>query len=326
MMLCYNQKTSLLAKNQRCHQEGLIMNLKSVVKVNLSAAFCLLIFTVLPTTSLYARQDRMPPGQEMRPVVPQSRPTGTVVTPGVPPGIVVPVPVPKIKPSPVYKTKPASAPHYSSPVVLENKNPPQKRRPEKRDYRGEQEWRRPHDKYHDDRYYKYRSKYRYGTVHHSLPPNIFRFSIGPTLFFYSSGIYYRQGAGGYVVVEAPVGARVSVLPENCSYFYYNGRRCYACDDVFYEEIGRDYVVIERPPRFDAIVGTGDEVRVAVDTLNVRSGPGKNYRVVEQLYRGDVVEIRAIEDGWYYVRFANKTYGWIQRRYTHLYRVLEDAKG
>lgn len=209
--------------------------------------------------------------------------------------------------------------------------PVPKSRPPHVKYRPPQE---VHWKHYSNRYeyrehsykYKHRPPKHYGRVYRSLPHNAFSFYLGGTTFFYYSGLYYRHGRDGYVVVTAPVGARVHVLPDTCSYFYYNGDRCYACDDVFYREVGREYVVIERPPRFNVIVEQGDLVRITTDALNVRSGPGTQYRVTARLSRGDVVEVGAIESGWYYVRFGNDSYGWIMQRYTNPYDVYDGPRG
>ena len=46
------------------------------------------------------------------------------------------------------------------------------------------------------------------------------------------------------------------------------------------------------------VGTGTRKTVSVNTsLNVRSGPGTSYRVVDSLYNGDVVYVIDTDGGW-----------------------------
>lgn len=292
------------------------MNNERIPRFHLVSSVFITVSLVMVTgfgSQLYARQEPVMMNKEVRPTVKPSRPTGTVVTPNVQPGIVVQSP---------GRGKPSPQQPYRPPVV-ENKRPPKSKPPEYVVQKNDYHRKKLHRK---EKYRRYHPPKYYGRVYRSLPSNVFSFYIGGTSFFYYSGIYYRQGAGGYVVVEAPIGARVRTLPSGCSYFYYNGDRCYACDDVFYREVGPDYVVIERPPRFARIVGVGDEVIITADSLNVRSGPGKQYRVTSQFYRGDIVEVKAIENGWYYVRFANRTYGWIMQEYTNPYEVYYDPKG
>ena len=198
-----------------------------------------------------------------------------------------------------------------------------------RDYRPP----RRHDR--DDRYRYhydhrrdfYRHYYRpHGHYYPSLPAGFLSLSLAGGLFYYHMGTYYRPSDGGYVVVRAPLGARIRVLPENCSPFYVDGRRYFVCDDVYYRPDGDDYVVIERPSRPDFRVEVGDEVRINADFLNMRSGPGQQHRVVGQLYRGDVVEVGAIEGDWYYVSLSDKLYGWVKSEYTTLYRASDEVKG
>jgi len=271
----------------------------------------------------WARQDtpgmQHAPGPGGKP----SRPTATVINPMVAPGMVGPG-VPQVKPGkpaprpePKPKPRPEPKPPAPGPKPSHGKSHP----PEV------VHWSHGPDRdRHPDRPYYHRPPKHYGTVYRSLPPNVFSFFLGGSTFFYYSGLYYRHGVDGYVVVQAPIGARIHVLPDDCSYFYYNGDRCYACDDVFYREVGREYLVIERPPRFDVIVEPGDLVRITTDALNVRSGPGAQFRVMGQLIRGDIVEVGAIEDGWYYVRFGNDSYGWVMQRYTNPYDVYNGPKG
>lgn len=46
---------------------------------------------------------------------------------------------------------------------------------------------------------------------------------------------------------------------------------------------------------DGLFGTKYEV--TGDKVNVRTGPGTSYESVAQLYKGDVVTVKSIENGW-----------------------------
>ncbi len=53
---------------------------------------------------------------------------------------------------------------------------------------------------------------RRGTIIRTLPTRHSRIVIRGGTYFYWGGIFYRTGPGGYVVVSAPVGAVIGVLP------------------------------------------------------------------------------------------------------------------
>lgn len=193
--------------------------------------------------------------------------------------------------------------------------------------------RQRYDRYDHGRYrydYRrdlYRHYYRpHGHYYPTIPAGFITLSLAGGLFYYHMGTYYRPAENGYVVVRAPVGARIRTLPEGCSPLYINDRRYFVCDEVYYQPDGEEYVVIERPARPDYRVEVGDEVRIGADFLNLRSGPGLQHRVVGQLYRGDVVVVAAIEGDWYSVVLADGVNGWIKGEFATLYRAREEAKG
>lgn len=189
----------------------------------------------------------------------------------------------------------------------------------------------PRQRYDRHEYGRYRHDYRHyyrphGHYYPSIPAGFIALSLSGGLLYYHMGTYYRPAENGYVVVRAPLGARIRTLPEGCSPLYINDRRYFVCDEVYYQPDGEDYVVIERPARPDYRVEVGDEVRIGADFLNLRSGPGQQHPVVGHLYRGEVVEVGAIEGDWYYVALADGVYGWIKGEFATLYRAREEVKG
>src|SRR4029453_15846393 len=68
-----------------------------------------------------------------------------------------------------------------------------------------------------------------GHVVHALPNSPARIHAGPRDYFYHGGIFYEPRGRDYVVVSAPIGARVGILPPGFirfglggrSYFYFN---------------------------------------------------------------------------------------------------------
>ncbi|WP_419174296.1 SH3 domain-containing protein [Desulfosediminicola sp.] len=60
---------------------------------------------------------------------------------------------------------------------------------------------------------------------------------------------------------------------------------------------------------------GERLKVRVDLLNVRSGPGLNHDVVQQLTQGTGVQVEGVSSAWCLVRLADKSTGWIKSNYT-----------
>lgn len=202
---------------------------------------------------------------------------------------------------------------------------PQKRPHKKRDYYSNRNWKR-WDRVYGRSPWDNRHRPRYGSIHRSLPSNYFSISIGGAPFFYSAGVYFQPRNHTYVVVQPPLGGRVQVLPEGCSPFYYGDRRCYSCDDVFYEEMGSEYVVINQPSSYRLIADVGDEVQINTNILNFRSGPGLQYDTLTTLQQGEVAEVDEVNGDWYYVILEDGSYGWIKRQYTKIISFKEDPKG
>ncbi len=50
------------------------------------------------------------------------------------------------------------------------------------------------------------------------------------------------------------------------------------------------------------------------SLNVRSGPGTSYSIIGKLNGGDVVELKAKNNGWYKVKLSSGTIGWVSASY------------
>lgn len=172
---------------------------------------------------------------------------------------------------------------------------------------------------HSPRTYDYRDSHR--QRHRHPPAGAFSFYLSGVPFFYHSGIYYRQYDDEYVVVRAPIGARVRILPDGCSTIYSRGHSYYVCDEDYYQPFDDGYIVVEQPVYVDrdADIDVGDEVRVRVDTLNVRSGPGRHYDIVDQLYRGDIALVRDTKRGWLFIDLPGGSNGWVLREYVRRIR-------
>lgn len=139
-------------------------------------------------------------------------------------------------------------------------------------------------------------------------------------YFFHDGIYYARGHRGYtrilpppglVMVHLPVGA-TRVVVSHRPYYYYN--------DVYYEEVNAGgYVVVADPYAAGELVSPGETIRITAGTLNVRSGPGSEHQVVEQVHAHERLIVEASAPGWYCVRLSNGRDGWVKREYTRAVR-------
>lgn len=118
----------------------------------------------------------------------------------------------------------------------------QLRREQYRDYRERRYDRR--DRYVPPRRDFYRRGYRLP----ALPPAHTRIVIGADIFFYWDGIFFSTRNGGYVVVSAPIGARVRYLPRGYVSFYIGPTRYFYVNTTYYvwDLPTREYVVVEKP--------------------------------------------------------------------------------
>jgi len=69
-------------------------------------------------------------------------------------------------------------------------------------------------------------------------------------FFFHSGVWYRRGGSGFVVVRPPVGIIVPILPPAYSTVVVGSVPYYYANDMYYVEAPGGYAVAEPPPGVD----------------------------------------------------------------------------
>ena len=81
-----------------------------------------------------------------------------------------------------------------------------------------------------------------------LPAGHLRLSVGGSPFFYHGGVFYQPQGSVYVVVSAPIGARVGSLPTGFVSFSIGARRYYRLNATYYlyEPKTQEYVVVAEP--------------------------------------------------------------------------------
>jgi hypothetical protein len=103
------------------------------------------------------------------------------------------------------------------------------------------------DNRRDERLERY-IKFRIGVRLLSLPARYSRVMIGTSVYYYSDGVYFVGEKGAYVVVVAPIGARVGLLPYGFRSIYLGSRRYFHVNSTYYiyAPATRDYVVVKAP--------------------------------------------------------------------------------
>jgi Family of unknown function (DUF6515) len=87
----------------------------------------------------------------------------------------------------------------------------------------------------------------------ALPHTAVAIVHGDDHFWYDRGQWYGRAGAGWVVVGAPLGAFVSVLPQFYTTVQFDGVPYYYADDTYYTWSGdhNEYEVVAPPPGIDA---------------------------------------------------------------------------
>jgi hypothetical protein len=103
------------------------------------------------------------------------------------------------------------------------------------------------NRYNHGRYYPPR-----GAVVRELPGGYRPYFFHGSPFYFSAGIWYAPGPGGFVVVRPPVGLYLSVLPPYYSTVWLGGVPYYYADDTYYQwqPAMNQYEVVAPPPGAD----------------------------------------------------------------------------
>ena len=84
--------------------------------------------------------------------------------------------------------------------------------------------------------------------HHvkTLPRGHRAVKVGPRHYHFHKGVFYRPGPGGFVVVAAPVGARVHLLPAAAVMVTIGAIAYWTYAGVYYQKVPDGYMVVTRP--------------------------------------------------------------------------------
>jgi hypothetical protein len=116
-----------------------------------------------------------------------------------------------------------------------------------RDFRGgpgpRPGWDHRDERFHHDHYYPSRGYYA-----RELPPDRVIVTGPRGRYFYSGGVWYSPGPRGYVVVGAPIGTYVPVLPPYYTTVWVGGAPYYYANDTYYmwRDSDQEYEVVDPP--------------------------------------------------------------------------------
>jgi hypothetical protein len=114
---------------------------------------------------------------------------------------------------------------------------------------------RPADRVSDGHGHFLDSRYNHGHYYPAvgasvrvLPEGYRPYFYGGHPFYFSAGVWYGPGPGGFVVVRPPVGLVVTVLPPYYSTVWIGGLPYYYANDVYYTwDAGQNAYVVAAPP-------------------------------------------------------------------------------
>ncbi len=172
----------------------------------------------------------------------------------------------------------------------------------------------PGKRYHGKRYHapRYRHYRRYPYRRHVCRP-------GVRCYHARWRPRYRYYSPGYAWVRPAVGSIVVGLPLGCAGFYIGGSLHYYYNDVYYRPVPTGYMVVAPPAAPPPPVAAGEAVYTRVSVvaalLNVRSGPGPNYGILQQVRKGEMMDVTGEKNGWLSVVTPGGQTGWVDARYT-----------
>lgn len=110
----------------------------------------------------------------------------------------------------------------------------------------------PHEHF-DNRYAHNHAYYDRGYVVRVRPVNGYAINRGRDRYWYDRGVWYRQGRASWVVVGAPFGAFVTVLPPFYSTIWFGGIPYYYANDTYYawRANRNSYEVVDPPAGIDS---------------------------------------------------------------------------
>lgn len=140
--------------------------------------------------------------------------------------------------------------------------------------------------------------------------------FGTLTFLFLDGLFYKKEPKGYVVTQAPIGATVSVLPPDSQIVNIDGTLYYTYSGIYYQQIAEGYLVVKQPnTQLIKVIEERSQLRVTVDSLNVRSSPDKDGTIIQQVKLGERLTLKQEKSAWSLVGLPDRSSGWVMTQYT-----------
>jgi len=143
--------------------------------------------------------------------------------------------------------------------------------------------------------------------------------------YYPRGHYYGNRSSVSLFFGAPIGTFFPTLPYGYTSVVVQGSPYYLAGGVYYQQAVGGYRVVEAPREVVAVnrtvvqqtlpAGLPEEVQVSAAALNIRSGPGLHYSVIDEVQRGDILQVLNSAPGWFNVRMESGRSGWVMDSFT-----------
>ncbi len=92
----------------------------------------------------------------------------------------------------------------------------------------------------------YQHYYKPGYRVNPLPYGHSRVFVNAAEYYFFDGFFYRPYGGGYVVVEAPLGAIIATLPRLHQSIHWHGQPYFLVGTTFYRRHPGGYIVVPNP--------------------------------------------------------------------------------
>jgi hypothetical protein len=136
---------------------------------------------------------------------------------------------------------------------------------------------------------------------------------------------YRKRPHFSLFVGAPIGTFITTPPVGYTRVVMRGASYSVAGGVYYQhvlggyrvvEVPREVVIVDSPRQQTIPVAIlPEQVKVSAAALNVRTGPGLHYSVVDQVQRGDTLQVISSAPGWLCVQIGSGQSGWVMDSFT-----------
>ncbi len=149
-----------------------------------------------------------------------------------------------------------------------------------------------------------------------LPPEHEVIHSGAEVFYFIDGYFYKKSSQGYLLTTVPIGVSVTKIPNNAIVINVDKTIYYACNDAYYQKTSKGFVVVQKPAKpYTPTAKKGEHLQVVAQLLNMRSGPGNTFPIIQQITKNQIVEVQSSSIDWAYVKLPGSGYGWVKLKFT-----------